>query len=74
MIKSPQITQERTVCYMNHSIKKMLRLIDPNLTILEITQEKIKHQMALVIKADLSPAKCNYESAPPKQRYTLASI
>lgn len=39
---------------MNHSIKKMLRLIDPNLTILEITQEKIKHQMTLVIKADLS--------------------
>lgn len=55
MIKSPQLTQERTVCYMNHSIKKMLRLIDPNLTILEITQEKINHQMTLVIKADLSP-------------------
>ncbi|HJF19386.1 MAG TPA: hypothetical protein K8W13_03610 [Enterococcus columbae] len=35
--------------------QKNVTINRPHLTILEITQEKIKHQMTLVIKANLSP-------------------
>ena len=43
---------------MNDSIKKMLRLIDKNLTITEVTYETFQKKNTLIIDAVLSPPPC----------------
>lgn len=43
---------------MNYSIKKMLRLIDKNLTITEVTYETFQKKNLLIINAVLSPPPC----------------
>ena len=43
---------------MNNSIKKMLRLIDKNLTITEVTYETFQKKYTLIIDAVLSPPPC----------------
>lgn len=40
---------------MLHTIKKMLRIIDKNLTILTVSEQKIKGVQTVVIKAKLAP-------------------
>ena len=43
---------------MNDSIKKMLRLIDQNLVITEVSYELFQNKKTMVIDAVLSPAPC----------------
>ena len=43
---------------MNDSIKKMLRLVDKNLTITEVTFETLHKKKTLIVDAVLSPAPC----------------
>ena len=43
---------------MNHSIKKMLRLVDKNLEITEVSYETLQNKQTLVIDASLSPSPC----------------
>ncbi len=49
-----------------NTIKKMLRIIDKNLTILAVLEQKIKGRQTLVIKAKLVPcfSHCNCTKDP----------
>lgn len=57
MIKSRQNKQtERTICYMNDSIKKMLRITEKDLMITEVSYETLQKKKTLVVDAVLSTA------------------
>ncbi len=43
MIKSPQNKQTKGVCLMSDHIKKMLRITEPSLKIIDISYETIKN-------------------------------
>lgn len=43
---------------MNHSIKKMLRLVDPHLEITAVSYDTFQNKKTIVIDATLSPAPC----------------
>ena len=47
---------------MNDSIKKMLRLVDKNLTITEVVYETFQKKNTLIIDAVLSPPPCAEKS------------
>jgi hypothetical protein len=61
MIKSPQNKQTKGVCLMSDHIKKMLRITEPSLKIIDISYETIKNRQIIVIKANFSP---NQKSCP----------
>ena len=61
MIKSPQNKQTKGVCLMSDHIKKMLRITDPSLKIINVSYETIKNRKIIIIEANFSP---NQKSCP----------